>query len=53
LFISRSNGLGKTGRIAIGNVVDENGQMDPQAKLHLRADADEEAAVFIEPHTWS
>ncbi|RLD69805.1 MAG: hypothetical protein DRI87_09195, partial [Bacteroidetes bacterium] len=51
-FVSRSSGYNKTGRIAIGNVVDENGQMDPQAKLHLRADAGEEAAVFIEPHTW-
>jgi hypothetical protein len=52
LFVSRSNGLGKTGRIAIGDVVDAEGQMAPQAKLHLRADDGEEAAVFIEPHGW-
>ena len=49
LFISPSPtapGYYKTGRIGIGNVT------SPQAKLHLRADAGEEAAVFIEPHTW-
>lgn len=42
----------ETGRVAIGNVVNENGQMDPQAKLHLRADDGEDAAVFIEPNNW-
>jgi len=36
----------KTGRIGIGNVT------SPQAKLHLRADEGEEAAVFIEPNSW-
>ncbi|RLD69859.1 MAG: hypothetical protein DRI87_09105, partial [Bacteroidetes bacterium] len=55
LFVSESPlsaYYNKTGKIAIGNVINENGYMDPQAKLHLRADAGEEAAVFIEPHTW-
>ncbi len=51
-FVSPSNGPGTTGKIAIGNVVNTNGQISPQAKLHLRADEGEEAAVFIEPHGW-
>ncbi len=46
LFVSRSSGYDKTGRIGIGNVT------SPEAKLHLRADEGEEAAVFIEPHIW-
>jgi len=53
LFVGTSPSYNKTGSIAIGNVVNENGYMDPQAKLHLRADANEEAAVFIEPHSWA
>ena len=52
LFVGTSPLYNKTGSIAIGNVVNENGYMDPQAKLHIRADANEEAAVFIEPHSW-
>ncbi len=55
LFVSTSEtnfGFTKTGRIAIGNVVNQNGQMDPQAKLHLRADDGEAAAVFIQSHSW-
>jgi len=51
LFVGTSPLYNKTGSIAIGNVVNENGYMDPQAKLHIRADANEEAAVFIEPHS--
>ena len=52
LFVGTSPAYDKTGSIGIGNVVDENGYMDPQAKLHLRADEGEEAAMFIEPHSW-
>jgi len=37
----------KTGKIGIGNVT------SPLAKLHLRADDGEEAAVFIQPFDWS
>ena len=43
----------ETGRVAIGNVVNTEGQMDPQAKLHLRADDGEDAAVFVEPNNWN
>ncbi|MCF8348870.1 MAG: hypothetical protein K9G61_08665 [Bacteroidales bacterium] len=56
LFISTSATsfeYNKTGKIAIGNVVNQNGQMDPLAKLHLRADEGEEASFFIEPNSWS
>ena len=52
-FVSMSEGLNRTGSVAIGNVVNQNGQMDPLAKLHLRADEGEEASFFIEPNSWS
>ncbi len=51
-FVGMSDHYGKTGRIAIGHIVDENGYMTPQAKLHIRADDGEDAAVFIEPNNW-
>ncbi|MCF8349028.1 MAG: hypothetical protein K9G61_09485, partial [Bacteroidales bacterium] len=44
-FVSRSL-YEQTGKIAIGNVVNQNGQMEPLAKLHLRADEGEEASFF-------
>jgi hypothetical protein len=53
LFVGRSPFADKTGKIAIGNVVNQNGQMDPLTKLHLRADEGEEASFFIEPNSWS
>ncbi len=43
----------KTGRVAIGNVVDQYGIINPQAKLHIKADQEEPAAVLIEPNSWS
>ena len=46
LFVSTSPAYNKTGRIGIGNVT------SPRAKLHVRADSSEEAAVFIEPNRW-
>jgi len=46
LFVSTSPAYNKTGRVGIGNVT------SPQAKLHIRADEGEEAAVFIEPNSW-
>ncbi len=52
-FVSRSIGLNTTGKIAIGNVVNEEGFMDPQTKLHLRADESEIAAMLIEPYSWA
>ncbi|MFK5855794.1 MAG: hypothetical protein QM503_06660 [Bacteroidota bacterium] len=58
LFISESpltTGLyNQTGKVAIGNVVNEDGYMDPQAKLHIRADnnIDDVASIFIEPYDW-
>ena len=50
-YVGRSD-FNKTGKIAIGDVVNSYGQMDPQAKLHLRSDDAEAAAIFIEPHSW-
>ena len=47
LFVSSSLYYDKTGRIGIGNVT------DPQAKLHLRADDGEDAAIYIEPNNWN
>ncbi len=45
-FVSSSDGAGTTGKIGIGNVT------DPQAKLHIKADAGEDAAMLITPDTW-
>lgn len=45
-FIGHSSGLGKTGKIGIGNVT------EPQAKLHIKADTNEVAAMLIEPNSW-
>lgn len=41
-FVGPSEGTGTTGRIGIGNVT------DPQAKLHIRADANEHATLRLE-----
>jgi hypothetical protein len=48
----QDNQYTKTGRIAIGNVVNSFGYMEPLTKLHLRADIEEPAIAFIEPHQW-
>lgn len=42
LFVGRSVGVNNTGRIGIGNVT------DPQAKLHIRADAEDDATLYLE-----
>ena len=42
-FVRGSPGLGKTGRVGIGNVT------DPQAKLHIKGDENEDADIFLEP----
>ena len=52
VFVSRSD-YEMTGRVGIGNVIDQFGVLNPQAKLHLRADEGEEAAVFIQPFDWT
>lgn len=56
-FVSKPEESGpyfdKTGRIAIGNIRNSNGYLDPQAKLHLRSDEGEAATVFIEPSNWT
>jgi len=52
-FVSMSEGVNRTGKVGIGNVVDQYGQMNPLAKLHLRADDGEDAAVFIQPFNWA
>ncbi|MBU2554382.1 MAG: hypothetical protein KKF98_07975 [Bacteroidetes bacterium] len=51
MFVSRSPYEG-TGTVGIGNVVDEFGILKPLAKLHLRADEGEDAAIFIQPYNW-
>lgn len=42
-FVSESSGMNATGKIGIGNVT------DPQTKLHIRADAGEDADILLEP----
>ncbi|MEZ5199226.1 MAG: hypothetical protein R2764_23425 [Bacteroidales bacterium] len=46
LFVSPSSGNGSTGKIGIGDVT------SPSAKLHIKADEGEQAALFIEPYTF-
>jgi len=46
LFVGPSAGMNNTGKVGIGNVT------DPQAKLHIKADQNETAALFIEPYLW-
>ena len=45
LFVGESNGSGTTGEVGIGNIT------DPQAKLHIRADAADDATLRLEPGT--
>ena len=50
LFISTSPSnlqYDRTGKVGIGNIT------EPYAKLHIKADEGEYAAVFIEPNTWT
>lgn len=42
MFISSSNGENKTGKVAIGNTT------TPQAKLHVIADSNEDADIFLQ-----
>jgi len=42
LFISETGADNESGRVGIGNVT------DPQAKLHIRADEDEDASLLLE-----
>lgn len=51
-FVGRSTGLNSTGKIAIGNIINSDGQYIPLQKLHLKADEEEIAAILIEPHIW-
>jgi hypothetical protein len=46
LFVGPSYGDNNTGKVGIGNVT------DPQAKLHIKADQNETASLFIEPYLW-
>lgn len=43
LFVSKSSAYNTTGKVGIGNVT------SPEAKLHIKSDANEDAGVFIEP----
>ena len=47
LFVGPSLAEGKTGSVGIGDIT------DLQAKLHIKADENEQAVLFIEPHTFS
>jgi hypothetical protein len=42
-IVGSSNGHGTTGRIGIGNIT------EPAAKLHIRADGNEDAAILLQP----
>lgn len=42
-FVSNSSGFNTTGKIGIGNVT------NPQSKLHVRSDANENAGLILEP----
>ncbi len=46
LLVIGSSGMGTTGQVGIGNTG------LPLAKLHLRADEGEDAAIFIQPYNW-
>ncbi len=47
LFISRSDGYNKTGRVGIGNVI------APDAKLHIRSDDGSSATLYLQPGHWT
>ncbi|MBN3034543.1 MAG: hypothetical protein JW861_03090 [Bacteroidales bacterium] len=47
LFVSTAPANGKTGKMGLGDIT------SPSAKLHIKADLGEEAALLVEPHTWS
>ena len=42
-FIGPSSGIGTTGSVGIGNIT------SPETKLHIKADADEDAAIYLQP----
>lgn len=42
-FVSNSSGFNTTGKIGVGDVT------NPQSKLHIRSDADEDAGIILEP----
>ena len=52
LSITTSVDYAHTGKVCIGNVLNELGILNPQSKLHIKADEGEEAAVFIQPFSW-
>lgn len=46
-FIGEATGSDETGKIGIGDVT------DPQAKLHIKSDYGEDAAILVEPNQWN
>ncbi|MCD4664297.1 MAG: hypothetical protein K8R68_03430, partial [Bacteroidales bacterium] len=46
-YVGNSSGINKTGRIGIGNVT------TPEAKLHIKADASENATLFLQSSDWN
>jgi len=53
LSITTSVDYAHTGKVCIGNVLNVLGILNPQAKLHIKADDGEAAAIFIQPFDWS
>ncbi len=51
-FVSRSQGYGNTGKVSIGDITDDQGQIIPKAKLHIRSDNGEPAVILLEPNDW-
>jgi hypothetical protein len=47
LFVGTASSSSKTGKIGIGDVT------SPSAKLHIKADDAEDAAIFIQPYAWN
>lgn len=45
LFISNSSGFNTTGKVGVGNVT------NPESKLHIKSDANEDAGIILEPTT--
>lgn len=43
LFVSNSSGFNSTGKVGIGNVI------NPESKLHIKSDANEDAGIILEP----
>ncbi|MCF6171373.1 MAG: hypothetical protein L3J66_10385 [Bacteroidales bacterium] len=48
-YVGPSDGIGRTGKIGIGDIP----SLNPQAKLHIYADDNEDATLLLEPSNWT